>query len=134
MGQEKDFGLTEEEAKKTKDITPTFNLGDLNVGESAHFTILSEKPKELEIPDKEETKKQGKPIKKKVKALKALDKLTGMEVTLWLSAKSLSMGFFNVFKKEGTLKDKDVVIAVREYDHPVYDKTRAYSVQLENKQ
>lgn len=132
MGIEQEYGLTPEEAKKTKDITPTYNMGDLKVGQTAHFRILSDKPDLVEVLDKQESSKQGKEIKTKQRVLKAYDKATGMEVTIWLSSKSLSMGFLNIARNNNnSLLDVDVVVSVRVYEHPMYGKTRAYGVQLD---
>jgi hypothetical protein len=129
-GQTNLFGFTEEEAKKyeeTKDIKPTFNLGQLKVGDSVKFKLVSQEPKLVTVPDDEAPTGQ-----REVYTVTAIDKLTGLECTIWLSSISLRMQLFQLYtKNRNTLKDLEINIAVREYDHPKYGRTRGYSVQKE---
>lgn len=123
------FGVSKEEADKAQDIVPTFNLGDLEVGKSHRFTIVSAQPKSVEFEDKKERDEEGKPVKKSQLVLEAIDALTGMKVALWLSAKSLRLEFMKLYRAKGTLENVPVVVAVREYEHDQWGKVRGYSVQ-----
>lgn len=118
------FGLTKEETEKLKDFKPTLNLSNLNVNESKRLLILDDKPREVEVDD---PKAAGK--KKKELVIEGVDKDNGLQVTVWLSAKSLRMEFLKVYNKQNTLKNKHVIVGVREYDHPKYKKVKAYTVQ-----
>lgn len=120
----KDFGLSEEESKNVKDVVPTFNLSSIESGQSAEFRILDVKPREIEYTDKK-TKESKKEL-----VLNVMDKLTKMTVTLWLSSKSLRMEFFKLSqKKNGSLKDVNIVISARNYTHDKWGEVRGYSVQ-----
>lgn len=118
-----DFGLTKEEAEKSKDYKPSFDLGKMEVGDKVYFTLMEDMPRLIKFIDKK-TKKE-----KETYAIEAIDSLTKMTVTLWLSAKSLRMSMFNLYKKNNTLKDLNVCILVRKYDHAEFGETRAYTVQ-----
>lgn len=119
------FGLTEEEADKTKDILPSFNLGKLKDGETADFKLLQSEPHYVEWKDKD-TGEERKQL-----VVTALDLLTGTEIALWLSAKSLRMEFLKLAKKcDGDLKDKTIRVSVRTYKHQQYGTSRGYTVQL----
>lgn len=122
------FGFTDEEAKKYKDlqdIKPTFNLSQLEVGQTAKFKITSKTPRTISVTD--EDAEGG---KRDVPVIEVIDKLTGMENTLWISGMSLKIQFSRLFEKHsGNLKDLDIVVAVREYEHEKYGKTRAYNIQ-----
>lgn len=118
------FGVTSEEKARAKDITPTFKLGEMKVGDSHRFTLLESLPRKIEIPDQEA--ENG---KREEYAMGAIDEETGTEVTLWLSSKSLRMEFSKLKDKLGDLKNKKVVVAVRSYRHEKYGETRAYTVQ-----
>lgn len=118
------FGLTKEETAKLKDFKPTLNLGNLKVNESVRLQILDDKPREVEVDDQ-----KTKGAKKKELVIEAVDKSNGLQVTVWLSAKSLRMEFLKIYTKNNTLKNKHVIVGVREYDHPKYKKVKAYTVQ-----
>ena len=124
------FGFTESEAKKyaeLKEIKPTFNLSDIKAGEAAKFKITSEKPELVVVDD--EAAEGG---KRNVFVINAIDKLTEMEHTLWLSSVSMRIQMYQLFaKNKNTLKGLDIIVSVREYDHPKYGKTRGYSVQID---
>lgn len=118
------FGLTKEDTNKLKDFKPTLNLGYLKVNESVRLQILDEKPREVEVED---PKNKGQ--KKKELVIEAIDKSNGLQVTVWLSAKSLRMEFLKIYSKNNSLKNKHVIVGVREYDHPKFKKVKAYTVQ-----
>jgi hypothetical protein len=118
------YGLTQEEADKAKDILPTYDLGVLAIGQQAEFKILDSEPKTIEAKSKYDPKKTTAQI------LNVYDKAARMNMTIWLSSKSLAMEFWKLAQKHnGSLKNLDVVIAVRTYEHEQYGSTRAYTVQ-----
>lgn len=92
-------------------------------GDSVRFKVLNDAPKTIVVTDK----KTGKTDEKKV--LDVVDKLTGVTFTLWLSSKSLKMEFFKLYKKLGTLKDVNISILLREYEHEQYGTVIGYTVQ-----
>lgn len=119
-----EFGLTEDESKKIKDITPSLNLGKLEVGQSIEVEFTSNKPELVSFKDK----KTG--IEKEEYVIKALDVYSGMEVSVWLSAKSLKQQLFNLYTKHGrNLKGVKANISVRPYEHAQWGETRGYVVQ-----
>lgn len=123
------FGLSEDEAKNVQDILPTLELGKMSVGDSVRVKCLSESPKDIEWEDKETKKKNKTP------AIEVLNKDNGLKMSLWLSSKSLKQEFFKVFKQnKENLKGLDIVIAIEEYDHDKYGKTRAYRVQIDKRE
>jgi hypothetical protein len=118
------YGLTSEEAEKAKDILPTYDLGMLGIGQQAEFKILDAEPKTIEAKSKYD------PRKTTAQILNVYDKAARMNMTIWLSSKSLAMEFWKLAQKHnGSLKNLDVVIAVRSYEHEQYGSTRAYTVQ-----
>jgi hypothetical protein len=131
MGEEQIalFGLSKTEAEKVIDVAPTFDLAQLGVKDTFKCQILDDRPKLVEHSDKmsgEEGKKITTPT------LRVKDEFNGMTYTIWLSSKSMKMGFLNVMNQMGTLKDVNVVIGVRLYDHKKWGKdTRAYTVQID---
>lgn len=123
-GYEK-FGLTKEEQDKLKDFKPTLNLSSIKVDESIDLEILDAEPREVEVEDQEDSTK-----KKKELVIEAVDLRNGLQVSVWLSSKSLRMEFLKIYNKNGTLKKKKVRVGVREYEHPKYKKrVKAYTAQ-----
>lgn len=119
-----EFGLTAEETQKVKDITPSLNLGKLEVGQSVEVEFTSSKPELVTFKDK----KTG--TEKEEYIIKAIDVYSGMEVSVWLSAKSLKQQLFNLYAKHGkNLKGVKANISVRPYDHAQWGETRGYVVQ-----
>lgn len=122
------WGLTDKEAEKVKDFVPRIDVSKMPVGSTVSLRLLQDEPVDFEWEDKD--------TKEKVvtKTLNAIDQLTGLEVSVWLSSKSLRQEFFKLAKQlEGKLKGQYIVIAVREYDHEKYGTTRAYTVQVDRK-
>lgn len=122
MNNAKAFGLTQEEAEKTKDLPQTFNLGQLEVGQTAAFVIEDEFPREVTIKDQ----KTGDTRKDFVLNAVGSD---GMTYALWLSSKSLKMEFYKLSQRHENLQGLKVKIGVREYKHETYGKVRGYTVQ-----
>lgn len=117
------FGLTKEEQEKLKDFKPTLNLSKLAVNESVDIQVLDEAPREAETKDD-----KGEPKKELI--VEAIDLRNGLQVTVWLSSKSLRMEFLKAYNKLGTLKNKKLRIGVREYEHPKYKTVKAYTAQV----
>lgn len=119
-----DFGLTNEEAETVQDFVPSLNLGQIEIGKSVDLEINENETREVEFtPEGEETPK-------KVRVINCIDLLTGLEVAVWLNSKSLQREFYKIAKKyDGQIKGKVIKVAVREYEHEKYGKTRAYTVQ-----
>lgn len=119
-----EFGLTSEETAKVKDITPSLNLGKLEVGQSVEVEFTESKPSLVAFKDKATGKDKEEYI------IKALDVFSGMEVSIWLSAKSLKQQLFNLYAKHGrNLKGVKANISVRPYEHAQWGETRGYVVQ-----
>lgn len=122
--QLKKFGLTAEEAEKAKDILPTLDLGTLQVGMAIELKILDSTPTEIEAKSKFD------PNKTKALILNVYDKQARMNMSIWLSSKSLQMEFYKLgMKHKFDLKGLDIVITVRTYEHEQFGTTRAYTVQ-----
>lgn len=123
-----DFGLTTEDAEKTKDIIPTFNLGKLGEGDTEAFKVLEEKPRTVKFKTKDD---KGEEVEKEDLVLTAMHRPTGVKQTLWLSSKSLRMQFYKLAKNrpEQNLLGAEIIISVRMYDHPQWGETRGYVVQ-----
>jgi hypothetical protein len=118
------YGLTSEEAEKAKDILPTYDFGTMQVGMQAEFKIISDEPKEIEATSKFD------PTKKTGLILEVFDKQARMNMSIWLSSKSLAMEFWKLAQKHGGhLKGLEVVVTVRSYEHQQFGTTRAYTVQ-----
>jgi hypothetical protein len=119
-----EFGLTSEETSKVKDITPSLNLGKLEIGQSVEVEFTSSKPELVAFKDKATGKDKEEYV------LKALDVYSGMEVSIWLSAKSLKQQLFNLYTKHGkNLKGVKANISVRPYEHAQWGEVRGYVVQ-----
>lgn len=125
MNPEK-YGLTQEEADKTNDVTPTYDLGKLKVGEPARFKLIDNEPQEVNWKDKTTHEEKTGHV------LTAIDKKTNTPITLWLTSKSLKQEFYKIAKNHDFyLKDLDIVIVPRVYEHPKYGATRGYTVSEE---
>lgn len=113
------FGL-DKNIDEVKSVPPTLNLGEIQIGNEIKVEVISAEPKEQEFKDRTsgELKKQN--------LIRVIH--DGVEKTIWLSSKTLAKGFAKVYEKSGTLKNKKVVIKVREYKHPKYGRMRAYDV------
>lgn len=118
-----DFGLSKAEADKVKDITPSFDLGELKFNESVTFKILDNETKEVKYKD-DKGKEQSRQV------LRVLNIEDNLECTLWLSSKSLKMEFYKLASKlNGNIKNVTVKITPRQYTHKEFGKTKAYVVR-----
>ena len=116
------FGLTADQVSKIKNITPSYNLGKLEVGSTAKFKILSNDTKEVKFLDDE-----GEEISQLTLNVKCLD--DNKEYLLWLSSMSLGIEFQKLSdNNKGNIKDLVIDITIREYKHKKYGLTRAYTV------
>lgn len=124
------FGLSNEEAEKVKDITPSYKLSDLKKGQTAHFKLVEKMPRSIEYEDKS----VNPPKKEKRQVIQAVDLDSGLDVTLWLSAKSLQMEFYKLAKRHnGDLEGVHIKIGIRIYEHDKWGATtKAYVVQEDN--
>jgi hypothetical protein len=117
------WGLTENNLKK--DFLPVFNLAQLKIGSSQVFTFTDAAPRMITFEDK----KTGKTRKEYV--IEAIDDLTKIKCTLFLSAVSLRMHLNKIWEQYNeNLKDIKVKISVTEYQHEKYGTTRAYQVDV----
>lgn len=117
------YGLNEtdkEKIDKSKDIIPTFNLGDLPVNHEEQFTIAIDEPFMVDFEQDGEQRRE--PV------ITVIDRF-GMKFNIWLTAKSLKYEFFKLQESHESLKDLKVNLKVREYNHEKYGKTRGYSIQ-----
>ena len=116
------FGVTSEDVEKGDDIIPSLNLKALLEGEShVDVEIVESKPREIEFTDKE-----GEKVKAPVITVNYED----TEFTLWLSAKTMRMGFARLFRdNNGNLKGVKARITSKEATHAKFGKYNAYNVQ-----
>lgn len=125
-----EYGLTQEEVTKlanTPEVTLSYNLGELREGQKAEFTLLEPKPRQIEYEDKVTGEKRNNLV------INAKDRLNGTTVTLWLNSKSLKQQMWKASEDNNkTLKNLDVVISTRHYNHPQYGRVKAYTVTKAN--
>jgi len=119
------FGLDEKEEKKAmeaKDIIPTLDLGKMPIGSEVRIQFLENSPREIEVDRDGE--------KEKAKVMTVLNIDEGTKNTLWLSAVSMKMAIFRLWKAcNESLMDKKAVIKIREYKHEKFGLTRGYDIQ-----
>jgi len=117
-----EFGLTEEDIKSVEDINPTLELSKLTpTSEPIKLKIVSTKPETVGYEDKK-TKEHREEL------VLTVQDVHGIKKTLWLSATSLKREMFKIAEKYPDLKDVKILVSVREYDHPKFGTTRAYTV------
>jgi hypothetical protein len=123
MADINEFGLTKEESEKIRDIPPTLNLGKLEMGQTVEVEFTEQKPRLVKFKEK------ATGLDKEQYAINCVDKFSGVEVTVWLSAKTLKQSLFNLYKKHnGSLKGVHAIISTRPYEHPTYGESKAYIV------
>lgn len=119
------FGLDASEAKAGRDIPPSFSFAGLKPGETAKFKLLENEPRDVQFQDT-----QSKELIKR-KVITARDLNAEMDVTLWLSAKSLKMSLWQINEQlQGKLKGSVITITKRAYKHPKYGNCVAYNAGL----
>lgn len=135
------FGVTPEEVERSKDILPTFDIGQIETGSKVVMTILDKKPRDIE--HRNIYKRKGESDKKTTPVLKVfVDTIFRfadneyIEIpikenqTLWLSSKSLSLGLAKIFtKNNGSLEGEKITIYIGTADYKDYGENRCYNVQ-----
>jgi hypothetical protein len=110
----KAFGIDKETFVKSKDILPTFDLGELKENSTVYLTVLDKKPQPIthkaKFPKgkiKEGDEMETPVLTVNVHKVSVPDKDSEMglldisfeeKFTLWLSSKSLSLGFAKIFE------------------------------------
>lgn len=133
------FGVTEEEIEKSKDILPSFDLGKIERDSKIFVTVLSKEPEMVEHTDNFSENKDQKiktpVLKVKVNKVLRYTNKENIEIpydepfTLWLSSKSLSLGFAKIFaNNNGNLENVDCVIRVTSAVYKKYGENRCYDV------
>jgi hypothetical protein len=132
------FGIDKATFEKSKDILPTFNLGELPVGSKVVLRFLESVPKEIEVMSKFAKKKVLTKVIKvfvdtvfKANSDGTLTEIPyGFEYSLWLSSKSLSLGLLKIAYNSETLQDAKVTISIGTADYKDFGENRCYSVTL----
>lgn len=131
------FGLTQEEFEKFKDVLPTFNIGQIEIGSKVHLTFLDSEPIMVEAKEFGKQTKVPTPclrvhietVFRKQSDGQYLEVPMASDSTLWLSSKTLAMGIYNLFEQNAkNLKGKKAEIIVGIANYKDYGEGRAYRV------
>jgi|WetSurMetagenome_2_1015567.scaffolds.fasta_scaffold77952_1 hypothetical protein len=132
------YGVDKESFEKSKDITPTLDLGKLEVGARVHFQFLQSEPREIEVKSKfqkgnvttrvikvhcywiDRPQSSGAPLRVPMDG----------DYTLWLSSRSLSMSLLRIVTALETPDLKgvyaDIVVGLADYKD--FGENRCYTV------
>lgn len=127
------FGLDKETIEKSIDVLPTFDLGKLELGCHVYMTVLEREPKEVEVNDKftngKKTTRCINVFVEKVIRANGEEVAYGENMNLWLSSKSLAIGFFKAYEENNkSLKDVMVKITIGETEYKKFGTNRCYTV------
>ena len=116
------FGIDKETLDKSKDIRPILNLGELKVNDFVKVEFIENEPKKIETPNS----KFGKTSR--VILVKTLE--DGLECSLFMSSKSLSLGIAKVWESNNKqLKGIKVLIKKSIVDYKEFGANNCYNVQ-----
>ena len=134
------FDIDEETYKKSKDIKPALDLGKLEPGSSVELTVLSKEPRKVKHknkfkkdkndPDEIETSIIDVQVHKILRASDndVLEIDVNEENGLWLSSKSLSLGFLRLYKENNTLENVKARIKIGLAEYKEFGENRVYNV------
>lgn len=118
------FGVDQETIDKSKDIKPVLDLGSLDLNSVVKVEFTEKEPKEIETPNSKYNKVS------KVISVKDITHGENLEYSLFLSAKSLSLGIARIYQKHGNdLTGVKVLIKKTKTIYKDYGENIAYNIQ-----
>lgn len=130
------FGVTKETYENSKNINPIFDFSKVDIVEGV---VISETPILVthKAKFKNEYHKIGDEIQTPTIAIKVLNAVKdGQDITseltgvysVWLSSKTLALGFLGLFDKHKTLKNLKFRVKVETANYKQYGENTAYRV------
>lgn len=122
------FGVSSESVEKSKDIVPTFDLNkSLKDGETVRVQFTEDEPRTVDTPN---SKYQKSANVIGVKVYNDMSDKTGLNYSLFLSSKSLSLGVARLWEKHNRkLKNVFAIIKKTTAVYKEHGENTAYNVQ-----